>query len=810
MTEKMKLLIFFLAFASFSWSQPNWDYVNFPTSANNWSSKGGAICPTQEVYSLELNAGGTYRIVEYTNGSFSNITSQFPVGTYFEQGYNSIDADQANVYTVSTNLTTKQGLIHYSPQSPGGPAPPPSPQLRGSITPSNTTNAKVLMSSVNVDGIFLYITGALVNITGTNSFTFSNGYPPITIPSSSPYTSHGFVAKFHISSQTWMWVKTFALSNGSSRPTDSDIDVNGDLFVTGYFNTNLTISDGLSLISSHTANALSGIDSYVLKFNSSGTIDPTWSLKQNPITLNIAATDIKADPVTSEIYYISDHHEIKSYSSSLSGTLNWTKTIPNSDLLQLGVNTCGEVLVTGEVKQGFNEVYFARNFDKNTTLDIWTSNTTSNINNSRGTAALIRNDNSVNLLGDFSGNGSTQNMKIDAEPASIHSKGVFVTQASSSCCKPLPITLSNMTISSSAPLPYLDIYPQLGGIPLSQLNIVWKFNGTVIPSANSPVLFLAGPGGSTAVAGTYCVEVTFPNCIDPVVACMDLTITNDPTNCEIEPKIHLEVENCVFKFSNLSIIGAGTTVIGYLWNFGDGTTSNDENPYHAYSHAGIYNVSFTVFGYDSNGNCCSETIVKQVTVEPECEGSDCKIQPNMLINILGNTVVLSDNSFGIGKTTIIGYSWTIDGSPVSTQSDVVLQLPAGNYQVCLIVYAINDLGECCEVQICESIDIEECKDVDMMVVRESKTELDGNSKTPEKGLTIYPNPGTEKVTIEFHNEMKNGSVDLVITDLAGNKILEQKMTSRHAQIDINDWASGLYFCKIIDEDLILTQKIVKN
>ena len=81
MIKKMKLLVFLLACLSFSWAQPNWDYVNFPSVSNNWSSKGAAICPTQEVYSQESNIGGTYRIVKYANGSYVATTSQFPAAT---------------------------------------------------------------------------------------------------------------------------------------------------------------------------------------------------------------------------------------------------------------------------------------------------------------------------------------------------------------------------------------------------------------------------------------------------------------------------------------------------------------------------------------------------------------------------------------------------------------------------------------------------------------------------------------------------------------------------------------------------------
>ncbi len=44
-------------------------------------------------------------------------------------------------------------------------------------------------------------------------------------------------------------------------------------------------------------------------------------------------------------------------------------------------------------------------------------------------------------------------------------------------------------------------------------------------------------------------------------------------------------------FTNLS-----TDATAYLWDFGDGTTSNQENPTHIYATPGEYNVSLAASG----------------------------------------------------------------------------------------------------------------------------------------------------------------------------------------------------------------------
>ena len=50
----------------------------------------------------------------------------------------------------------------------------------------------------------------------------------------------------------------------------------------------------------------------------------------------------------------------------------------------------------------------------------------------------------------------------------------------------------------------------------------------------------------------------------------------------------------------------------YLWDFGDGTTSNLQNPTHNWSAAGIENVSLTIT--DISG--CTDVVDVDVTITP--------------------------------------------------------------------------------------------------------------------------------------------------------------------------------------------------
>ncbi len=72
----------------------------------------------------------------------------------------------------------------------------------------------------------------------------------------------------------------------------------------------------------------------------------------------------------------------------------------------------------------------------------------------------------------------------------------------------------------------------------------------------------------------------------------------------------------------------------WLWDFGDGETSTEQNPKHTYTRPGVFYVKLTV----ENGNGCSETTEKPITInalpevtynydQPACTGKELLIRP---------------------------------------------------------------------------------------------------------------------------------------------------------------------------------------
>ena len=124
----------------------------------------------------------------------------------------------------------------------------------------------------------------------------------------------------------------------------------------------------------------------------------------------------------------------------------------------------------------------------------------------------------------------------------------------------------------------------------------------------------------------------------------------------------------------------GGSISSRLWKFGDGQTSTDENPWHIYTVAGIYNVTLII----TNGNSCTDSIVKQVEVLPP-PMADFSVN-NVCLGQASSFFDLSSSTSG----NINFWSWNFDDGASSTQQNPVHTYAAsGIYNVMLIVENIN-------------------------------------------------------------------------------------------------------------------------
>ncbi len=167
-------------------------------------------------------------------------------------------------------------------------------------------------------------------------------------------------------------------------------------------------------------------------------------------------------------------------------------------------------------------------------------------------------------------------------------------------------------------------------------------------------------------------------------------------------------------FADASVANTGT-LASWSWSFGDNTNSIAQNPQHAYTSPGNFNVQMIV----TSSNGCTDTVVKQVTVYPLPVPSfnasiACESYPTNFTN----------TSF-IPSGTITGYTYDFNGIGSSTQTNPSFVFPAsGIYNVSLT--AVSNFG--CTNTIIQQIDV---------------------YATPVASFTASPNPALVEQDITF-------------------------------------------------------------
>jgi PKD repeat protein len=130
---------------------------------------------------------------------------------------------------------------------------------------------------------------------------------------------------------------------------------------------------------------------------------------------------------------------------------------------------------------------------------------------------------------------------------------------------------------------------------------------------------------------------------DPVpVASFTFTGDNKPTPC-------------IVSFSNTS-----TDASTYLWNFGDGTSSTDQNPTHTFTNpqGATFTVSFTATGKGG-----SNSATKNLTIQPQPTSLEITLKDDLANIVSGATVKLypSQNDW-LNSTNQVGTTLTSDAS----------------------------------------------------------------------------------------------------------------------------------------------------
>ncbi|TVQ47865.1 MAG: PKD domain-containing protein, partial [Saprospirales bacterium] len=367
----------------------------------------------------------------------------------------------------------------------------------------------------------------------------------------------------------------------------------------------------------------------------------------------------------------------------------------------------------------------------------------------------------------------------------------------------------------------------------AEFNYLWTTEDGDIERGDSTLFPLVGSAGSY----TLLVVNTITGCEN------EFSIDIEEIRDEPEAEYDFESENLSVSFSNLSENGQT-----YLWDFGDGNTSDEAEPEHVFDVHGEYEICLTVTNDCGEDVICNTVLVvySSVSTSPNVrnvscfEGNDGFIQ----LEVTGNSPFKFDWSNGA------------EGQNLS-------ELEAGEYTVTItdgigltseLTFEINqpDLIELNEVNIVDviagepgSISVEvkggvepysyswsngadeaSISNLDMgeytlTVTDDNECEVifgpfavdevsSVNNLDGVANLKVYPNPFGDNLSIDIELESRS-DLKLVVRNILGQVVFEKSHVDYqiHELIYTRDWSSGVYILEIIKAGERVEFRLVK-
>lgn len=242
----------------------------------------------------------------------------------------------------------------------------------------------------------------------------------------------------------------------------------------------------------------------------------------------------------------------------------------------------------------------------------------------------------------------------------------------------------------------------------------------------------------------------------------------------------------------------------FLWDFGDGNFSDEENPQHTYLESGNYEI--ILYSY-TEYNCADTAYAEVRAIIPVLDIMLHKLEIELENNYLKTTVTV----FNIGTLPV---------------SNLELQLSTGTGNVFKETIDYINAGEVIEYEFQSQIYRPSGTKPELLcvtaypppVLGHSDINMENNilcSSTIEglKAFPPYPNPVSEILYFDFFSA-KESDIQVRIINGTGNTIYSHTYKSfighKKLETDIKQYASGIYFITISDGTNIFNYRFVIN
>jgi PKD repeat protein len=263
-------------------------------------------------------------------------------------------------------------------------------------------------------------------------------------------------------------------------------------------------------------------------------------------------------------------------------------------------------------------------------------------------------------------------------------------------------------------------------------------------------------GSASVTAG---VNSTTGNNSWPLVACEDVLFSDF--------SYQYICLNSLTQFTDASTGG----IVSWTWDFGDGSSSTDQNPSYVYAEAGTYEVKLTV-----QDDITEKFYTQTITI------GDNDLSTNTIVNNDGilASVQQADQ-----------YQWYRDGELLSGATERTYDTQNENG-----IYFVVTFSEDCNLK---SNEIE-------VVISSIEDEI---TEQFERATNLSPNPSDDQVRINMVNEFY-GSIETSLIDLTGKQYLNEKdrKTERtfNKLISIANLPRGVYIVNLLMENGVIVKK----
>ena len=228
---------------------------------------------------------------------------------------------------------------------------------------------------------------------------------------------------------------------------------------------------------------------------------------------------------------------------------------------------------------------------------------------------------------------------------------------------------------------------------------------------------------------------------------------------------------------------ASSDAVSWAWDFGDASTSTDQNPVHTYAAAGTYTVCLIV-----TNPCSADTSCSNITV------TVCATPVASFTSSSSDLTV----TFADASTNTTSWSWDFgDGNTSNSQNPTYSYSAAGTYNVCLTANS-----GCATDVMCDSITV--------MAVGLEETGVFAE-------MQVYPNPTDGMLNLSVRTVPK--SISVSIYNLLGEVVysssgadMQMSMNGLETTftIDLNHLVNGFYLLKVQTDDRLFIEQLIFN